>query len=49
MNNKKTYQSPTMKVMKVKAHKMLCTSPGNPMTLGNSRQEEVDYNDAGFN
>ena len=49
MNNKKTYQVPQMKVVKVKAQQMLCTSPGGPTTLGNSRQEEVDYNDAGFN
>ena len=46
---RKHYQSPKMKVRKVRAQQMLCGSPGGPMTLGNSRQEEVDYNDAGFN
>lgn len=49
MNNKKTYQTPRIKVVKLRAQQMLCGSPGDPMTLGNSRQEEVDYNDAGFN
>ena len=47
--SKKTCQTPRMKVVELRAQQMLCGSPGDPMTLGNSRQEEVDYNDAGFN
>ena len=49
MNNKKNYQTPRIKVVKLRAQQMVCGSPGGPMTLGNSRQEEVDLDDAGFN
>lgn len=45
MVNKKSYVIPQLKVVEVKQSQLLCASP----SWGNSIQEEVDYDDAGFN
>lgn len=40
---KKIYQSPQMKVVKVKAHQMLCASP-SVVETDELKYDETDYN-----
>ena len=42
---KKIYQSPTMKVVKVAAHRMLCNSEGEG---NNSSMSEVELDNSSF-